>query len=87
LQCTYSRQTTTLGCPTSESSFLNRVRRIRLKHLSRHVELAQKIQLSQLLIAQAENADASVSIELLIRRILATGATPQEIGKVIAEAG
>jgi hypothetical protein len=40
-----------------------------------------------LLIAQAENADASVSIELLIRRILATGATPQETGKVIAEAG
>ena len=51
------------------------------------VELAQKIQSSQPLIAQAENGDASVSIELLIRGMLGTGATLQEIGKVIAEAG
>ena len=71
----------------SESPFLNQVRRIRLNHLSRHVELAQKIQSSQPLIVQAENGDASVSIELLMRGMLAIGGTPQEIGKVIAEAG
>jgi predicted transcriptional regulator len=49
------------------------------------VELAQKIQSSQPLIDRAENGDASVSIELLIRGMLGTGATLQEIGKVIAE--
>ena len=51
------------------------------------VEFAQKIQSSQPLIDRAENGDASVSIELLIRAMLGTGATLQEIGKVIAEAG
>jgi hypothetical protein len=39
---------------------------------------------SQPRIAKAENGDASVSIELLIRAMLATGATPQDIGQVIA---
>ncbi len=50
-------------------------------------ELAEKIQSSQPRVANAENGDASVSIELLIRAILATGATVQEIGQVIADAG
>jgi hypothetical protein len=38
-------------------------------------------------IAKAENGDDSVSIELLIRAMLATGATPQDIGQVIAGVG
>lgn len=42
---------------------------------------------SQPRMAHAENGDASVSIELLIRAILATGASPQDIGKVIASVG
>jgi plasmid maintenance system antidote protein VapI len=50
-------------------------------------ELAEKLHSSQPRIAKAENGDASVSIELLIRAMLATGATPQEIGQVIAQAG
>ncbi|HLO85073.1 MAG TPA: transcriptional regulator [Nostocaceae cyanobacterium] len=32
----------------------------------------------------AKNEDDSISIDLLIRAILATGATPQDIGQVIA---
>ncbi|AUT01715.1 MULTISPECIES: helix-turn-helix domain-containing protein [unclassified Nostoc] len=48
-------------------------------------ELAGKLHSSQPRIAKAENGDASVSIELLIRAMLATGATPQEIGQVIAQ--
>jgi hypothetical protein len=40
---------------------------------------------SQLRIANAENGDVSISIEMLIRAMLATGATPQEIGQVIAK--
>jgi transcriptional regulator with XRE-family HTH domain len=50
-------------------------------------ELAEKIHSSQPRVAKAENGDASVSIELLIRSMLAIGITPQEIGQVIATAG
>ena len=59
----------------------------RLQKLMTQTELAEKIQSSQPRIAKAENGDASVSIELLIRAMLATGATPQEIGQVIAQVG
>ncbi len=50
-------------------------------------ELAAKIGSSQPRIAKAENGDASVSLELLIRAMLATGATPQDIGQIIAGVG
>jgi transcriptional regulator with XRE-family HTH domain len=50
-------------------------------------ELAEKISSSQPRVAKAENGDKSVSIELLIRAILATGTTPQDIGKIIAQVG
>ena len=48
-------------------------------------ELAAKIGSSQPRIAKAESGDGSVSIELLLRAMLATGATPQQIGAAIAE--
>ena len=50
-------------------------------------QLAQKIQSSQPRIARAEQGDKSVSFDLLLRAILATGATPQDIGQIIADAG
>lgn len=50
-------------------------------------ELAEKLHSSQPRIAKAENGDASVSLELLIRAMLAIGVTPQEIGQVIAQVG
>ncbi len=56
----------------------------RRRKLMTQTELASKISSSQPRIAKAENGDASVSIELLIRAMLATGATPQDIGQVIA---
>ncbi|MDK2411179.1 helix-turn-helix transcriptional regulator [Aphanizomenon sp. PH219] len=59
----------------------------RRQKLMTQTELAEKIQSSQPRIAKAENGDTSVSIELLIRAMLATGATPQEIGQVIAQVG
>ncbi len=49
------------------------------------MELADKLHSSQPRIAKAENGDASVSIELLIRAMLAIGVTPQEIGAIIAQ--
>ena len=66
---------------------LSRSLKERRRKLMTQAELAQKVQSSQPRIAKAENGDASVSIELLIRAMLATGATLQEIGQVIAEAG
>lgn len=49
-------------------------------------ELAEKLQSSQPRIAMAENGDASVSIELLIRAMLATGATSEDIAQAIRSA-
>jgi predicted XRE-type DNA-binding protein len=66
---------------------LSRNLKERRQKLMTQTELAEKLHSSQPRIAKAENGDASVSIELLIRAMLATGATPQEIGKVIAQAG
>lgn len=59
----------------------------RRQKLMTQSELASKMSSSQPRIAKAENGDASVSIELLIRAMLATGATPQDIGQVIAGVG
>jgi len=58
----------------------------RRQKLMTQTELADRIKSSQSGIAKAENGDISVSIELLIRAMLATGATPEEIGKAIARA-
>lgn len=55
----------------------------RRQQLMTQTELANKINSSQPRIAKAENGDLSVSIELLIKAILATGASPQDIGEVI----
>ncbi|MFN3982116.1 MAG: helix-turn-helix domain-containing protein [Caldilinea sp.] len=49
-------------------------------------QLARKIESSQPRVARAEQGDLSVSFDLLLRAMLATGATPQEIGRIIAEA-
>lgn len=64
---------------------LSRYLKERRQRSMTQTELAEKLHSSQPRIAKAENGDASVSIELLIRAMLATGATPQEIGQVIAQ--
>ncbi|NJP10966.1 MAG: helix-turn-helix transcriptional regulator [Leptolyngbyaceae cyanobacterium RU_5_1] len=66
---------------------LSRSLKARRQKMMTQVELAEKIHSSQPRVAKAENGDASVSIELLIQAMLVTGATLQEIGTVIAEAG
>ncbi len=65
---------------------LSRSLKERRKTLMTQAELATKISSSQPRVAMAENGDSSVSIELLIRAMLATGASPQEIGQIIAAA-
>lgn len=66
---------------------LSRALRERRQQNMTQAELAEKMHSSQPRIAKAENGDASVSIELLLRAILATGASPQEIGRVIGAIG
>ena len=65
---------------------LSRHLKERRKGLMTQSELAAKISSSQPRIAMTENGDSSVSIELLIRAMLATGASAQEIGQIIASA-
>jgi DNA-binding XRE family transcriptional regulator len=65
---------------------LSRELRERRAKVMTQAELAQRIQSSQPRIAKAEKGDQSVSVELFIRAMLATGATPKDIGKVIAQA-
>lgn len=48
-------------------------------------ELAEKLNASEPKLAKAENGDVSVPMELLVRAMLATGATAQDIGKAIAK--
>ena len=61
------------------------LRRRREKRMTQ-AQLAEKLRSSQPRVAKAEGGDASVSMELLVRAMLATGATPKEIGKALAAA-
>lgn len=45
--------------------------------------LAKQIGSSQSRIAKAEASDPSVSVDLLIRALLATGATPSDLARII----
>lgn len=51
------------------------------------VQLARKLGSSQSRVAKMEAADASVSLDLLVRGLLVLGATPRDVAKVIREAG
>ena len=62
-----------------------RLRQRRARRMTQR-ELARRIGSSQPRIACSESADGSVSVDLLIRALLATGATPREIGRTISAA-
>jgi predicted transcriptional regulator len=53
------------------------------QHLSQ-VGLASRLQSSQSRVAKIEAGDPSVSVDLLVRALLATGATRKEVGEVIS---
>ncbi len=65
---------------------LSRKLRERRQQQMTQAELATILSSSQPRIAKAEKGDRSVSLDLLVRAMLATGATRQEIGMTIAEA-
>ncbi len=49
------------------------------------IELARKIGSSQSRVAKMESADRSVSIDLLVRTLLALGANRSEVARVISK--
>jgi len=60
------------------------LRRKRKRRKLSQVQLAELIQSSQSRVAKMEGGDPSVSIDLLIRSLLALGATNRELAKVIS---
>lgn len=64
---------------------LSRSLRDRRQARMTQAELAARIKSSQPRIAKAERGDRSVSMDLLVRAMLATGATPKDIGETIAK--
>ncbi len=46
-------------------------------------KLAQQIKSSQSRIAKAEASDPSISVDFLIRALLATGATPKDLARLV----
>lgn len=63
---------------------LSRALRERRASQMTQAELAKRLASSQPRIAQAERGARSVSMDLLVRALLATGATPKEIAREIA---
>ena len=55
----------------------------RLAHELTQGDLARQLGSSQSRVAKMEAADATVSIDLLVRSLLVLGATRQEVGRII----
>ncbi len=60
-------------------SLVNAVKRSREKHKLSQVDLALRMKSSQSRIAKIEAADPSVSLDLIVRALIATGASTREI--------
>lgn len=81
-----------LGLSPEESAFVElrlalsqSVRERRRKLGVSQVELASRIGSSQSRVAKLEGADATVSIDLLIRSMLALGASRRDIGRALSQ--
>jgi predicted XRE-type DNA-binding protein len=79
-----------LGLTSEEAAYVelrlklsDAIREYRKKRRLTQSQLADLIQSSQSRVAKAEAADGSVSLDLLIRALLALGATHQDLAKVI----
>ena len=60
------------------------LRRLRFKNRWTQTEIARRLKSSQSRVAKMEAADASVSMDLLVRSLLALGVSRREVGRVIA---
>jgi predicted XRE-type DNA-binding protein len=59
---------------------------IRTQHGWTQQEVARRLSSSQSRVAKMEAADASVSVDLLVKSLLSLGASRSEVGQVISKA-
>ena len=64
----------------------NYLRELRTRNAWTQSQVARRLGSSQSRVAKMEAADASVSLDLLVRSLLALGASRSEVGGVIARA-
>ncbi len=81
-----------LGLSPEEAAYIDlklRLGAVLLKHRKKdhltQVELARRISSSQSRVAKMEGGDPSVSLDLLIRSLLALGASHQDLARAISE--
>lgn len=60
-------------------SLISAVKESRHKHKLSQVDLAQRMKSSQSRIAKIESGDSSVSLDLIVRALIASGATTRDI--------
>lgn len=79
-----------LGLTAEEAAYVelrlklsDAVRDLRKRKRLTQVQLAELLESSQSRVAKVEAADESVSLDLLIRSLLALGATQQDLARVI----
>jgi len=80
-----------LGLDEVESQFVDiklalarLLRTTRTRRRLTQLELAHKLGSSQSRVAKLEAGDPTVSVDLLVRSLLAAGARPSEVGKAVA---
>lgn len=80
-----------LGLTPDESAYIEMklalsrsLRQRRLKNKLSQIELAKMVHSSQSRIAKMEAGDPSVSIDLIMKSLLALGASPKDVAKVIS---
>mgnify|MGYP005862376217 CR=1 FL=1 len=80
-----------LGLTPEESAYIemklalsHNLRQRRLRNKLSQIELAKKVHSSQSRIAKMEAGDPSVSIDLIMKSLLALGASPKDVAKAIS---
>jgi DNA-binding XRE family transcriptional regulator len=80
-----------LGLSPEESAYIemklalsHTLRQRRLHKKMSQIELAKRVQSSQSRIAKMEAGDPSVSIDLILKALLALGASPKDVAEAIS---
>ena len=82
-----------LGLTPEEAAFVDlklalarHLRELRRQNGWTQMAVAERLGSSQSRVAKIEASDSSVSLDLMVRSLLALGATREELGRVISEA-
>ncbi len=81
-----------LGLTPEESAYIEiklslarELKKVRLENGMSQTDLASKMGSSQSRVAKMEGADPQVSLDLIVRSLLATGRRPREIARALAK--